>query len=134
MPAFSELKNMHYAERAVLRHAEFIQTVEAAVRAVAVDVYTEPANTPGHAQRAHVALVIATSGTEATSEAARFTNLFATVVVQDAKLRGQFFDTTDPGNATRTMESRIRPWLMVEADLRAAIRAAWNVAANVSAT
>lgn len=133
MPALSELQNLHYAERVVMKNVEFMETIEAAMRAVAVEIYQEPPDTWGHDNRAAIAVNIAMSGADEQSEAKRFRNLFATVVLQHEPLRGQFFDATSPTDANKTMESRIMPWMMDEATLQNVIRGAWNVAANVPA-
>ena len=126
----TEMINLHYLEWLVLIDEKFMGTVEAAMRGVAVEVYAESPETHGHRQRAQVALNIALSGI-GEGEAARFRNIFATVVIQDDGLRGQFFDTSNPGDTSIPLADRIKPWLMDAEWLGNIIRAVWNIAANV---
>lgn len=127
----TEMENLHYLEWLVLNDDRFMGTIEAAMRGIAVEVYAEPPETHGHDQRAQVALNIVLSDI-GTGEAARFRNIFATVVIQDEGLRGQFFDTSDPDNTSIPLEDRIKPWLMDAEWLGNVIRAVWNVAAGIS--
>lgn len=126
----SEMTNLHFLEWMVLNDEDFMGTIEAAMRSVAVEVYAEDPATHGHDNRAAIALNIALSDI-GKGEAARFRNIFATVVIQDEGLRGQFFDVTDPNNTNIPLEDRIKPWLMNADHLGNIIRAVWNVAANV---
>lgn len=126
----SEMENLHYLEWLVLNDERFMGTIEAAMRGIAVEVYAEPPETHGHDQRAQVALNIALSGI-GEGEAARFRNIFATVVIQDDGLRGQFFDTSDPGDTSIPLTDRIKPWLMDAEWLGNVIRHVWGIAANV---
>lgn len=134
MPALNELKNEHYAERVIWKNAEFLDTVEAAMRSVAFDIHQEPEETWGHEQRKQIALNIVMSDVGSDTEAKRFRNIFATVILQHPQLRAQVFDTavttTLPVGAP--LEQRVKPWLMDEATLQNVIRSAWNAAANVS--
>lgn len=126
----TEMNNLHGLEWLVLNDEMFMGTIEAAMRGIAVEVYAENPNTHGHEQRAQIALNIALSDI-GKGEAARFRNIFATVVIQDDGLRGQFFDATNPGDTSILLSDRIKPWLMDTGQLKNVIRAVWNVAANV---
>lgn len=109
--------NEHVYERLVIRHQTYIETVEAAMMQVAIEVYGEDESTPGHEQRAHVALNIFTSPTEA----ARFNRFFAWLAIFNPAIRAQVFHGPDD----------IRPEAIDGEALRTLIRNAWNVAANV---
>lgn len=110
-------QNEHVFERLVIRHQPYIETVEAAMMQVAIEVYGEDESTPGHEQRAHIALNIFLSPTEAE----RFTRFFAWLAIFNPEIRGQVFHGPDD----------IRPEEIDGETLRTLIKNAWNVAANV---
>lgn len=133
MPALNELKNDHYAERVIWKSTEFLDTVEAAMRSVAFTVHQEDEGTWGHEQRKQIALNIVMSDVGSGTEAKRFRNIFATVILQHQQLRAQVFDTavTTALPLTAPLENRVKPWLMDQTALQNVILNAWNAAANV---
>lgn len=112
-----EVRNEHIYERLVIRHEPYIEVIEAAMMQVAIEVYGEDVATPGHDQRAHIALNIFLSPTEA----ARFTRFFAWLAIFNPTIRGQVFHG----------ENDIRPESIDGVALRTLIKNAWNIAANV---
>lgn len=111
------LPNEHVYERLVIRHTPYIETIEAAMMQVAIEVYGEPPDTPSHERRAHIALNIFLSPTEAE----RFARFFAWLAIFNQTIRDQVFHGPDD----------IRPEQIDGVALRTLIKNAWNIAAHV---
>lgn len=109
--------NEHVYERLVIRHQPYIETVEAAMMAVAIEVYGEDESTPGHQNRADLAFSMFINP----GDTQRFTRFFAWLAIFNPEIRDQVFHGPDD----------IRPEEIDGETLRTLIKNAWDVAANV---
>lgn len=109
--------NTHIYEAEVIRHEPYLQTVEAAMMQVALEVYTESPRPEGYANRADLAMAVYRSP----EDAKRFTRFFAWLGLFNPTIRGQVFK--GPGNITPAdIDGEV---------LRTLIHNTWNDAANV---
>lgn len=109
--------NEHFYERQVIRYQPYLETVEAAMMQCALEIHQEPSETWGHENRASVALAIFLNP----EDTKRFSRFFAWLSLFNPTIRAQVFHG----------ENDIRPQEIDGAELRALIKGAWDVAANV---
>lgn len=113
--------NEHIYEAQVIRDTEYLQTVEAAMMQCALEIYNEPVETPGHDNRAAIALAIFLNP----ADTDRFGRFFAWLAIFNPTIRDQVFQ--------EELQDPITPGNIDGVALRTLIKNAWNVAANVPA-